>query len=369
MKALRHLKTQRGFTLVEILVSMAILSILVLVCSNVVEQTQKTWVYTKSKADQFRGARRAFELITRNLSQATLNTYLDYYYPETDSNQPPADVSTAPAGYVRQSELQFRNDKAWKLLGPDASASANPGHATFFQAPLGLSFKDVGLGSLLNARGYFIKFDSDKADRPAFIAESGAAPKFRYRLFEYRPPAEQSTSTDAPFKGDTIYSNATAWYQDDLAASSSVIADNVWLLLFTPRVSDEAAKSAGKDPSWIAPDYRYNSLDRDNATDALETVRVRPDGSLDQGTRHLLPPMVTVTMVAVDEMSAQRWTGQRANKPVDILSESGASFDYAANYASDLAKLKTYLTDQKLNYRVFTATVLLRNAQWDGTAL
>jgi len=370
MKTSPHRQKRGGFTLIEVMVSAAIFVILILICTSVVDQTQKTWGFTKSKVEQFRGARRGFELITRHLSQATLNTYLDYYYPETDSNQPPASTSTGgatpPAGYVRQSELQFRNDLAWKLLGIDATAAASPGHAIFFQASLGLSFKDPGLGNLLNSRGYFIRFTSDETDRPPFVTESGVAPKFRYRLFEYRPPSEQNSSADASFKGDTIYANANAWYQDDLTAASSAIADNVLLLLFSPRVPDSAAQAVGKDPWWVAPNYRYNSLDQDNSTPALETVRVRSDGSLDQGTRNLLPPMVAVTMVAVDEASAERWGAQHGNKPVDILSESGASFSNAGSYDSDLARLKDYLTSQKLNYRVFTTTVILRNAQWDG---
>jgi uncharacterized protein (TIGR02599 family) len=368
MKAHFPAAKSRGFTLLELLVSMAILAILMLVCTSAVDQTQKTWVYARSKVEQFREARTAFELITRNLSQATLNTYLDYYYQETNSNQPPTSGTATPVGYVRQSELQFRTDFAWQLLGSNASASANPGHAVFFQAPLGLSLQDPGLGSLLNARGYFIKYASDESDRPPFVANSGVAPRFRYRLFEYRPPSEQNASAGASFKGDTIYTDPTTWFQDDLTATSVAVADNVLLLLFSPRVSDDAAQATGKSPWWIAPNYRFNSLDRDNSTAAVDPVSVLSDGTLNQGTRNLLPPLMAVTMVAIDEASAQHWNDTRKNQAVDILGEAGAFFTDPASYSSDLGKLKSYLTDQKLNFRVFTATVILKNAQWDGTS-
>ena len=92
----------------------------------------------------------------------------------------------------------------------------------------------------------------------------------------------------------------------------------------------------------------------------------RSDGTVNQGTQHLLPPLVTLTMVALDEASAQNWAASRSNKAVDILSESGAPFTTALQYSSDMDTLKTYLTQQKLNYRVFTSTLVLRNAQWDA---
>jgi uncharacterized protein (TIGR02599 family) len=100
----------------------------------------------------------------------------------------------------------------------------------------------------------------------------------------------------------------------------------------------------------------------------VDAVTTASDGTLNQGTRNLLPPLVAVTMVAVDEASAQRWSDARHNQAVDILGEAGAPFTDAASYPADLGRLKTYLTAQKLNFRVFTATVALKNAQWDGTS-
>jgi hypothetical protein len=34
-----------------------------------------------------------------------------------------------------------------------------------------------------------------------------------------------------------------------------------------------------------------------------------------------------------------------------------------------MQKLKEYLTREKLNFRIFTATVAMRNARWDGRDL
>lgn len=350
-------KGREGFTLIEILLSTAILSILMLVCVSVLDQVTRSWRYSRGKVEQFRETRIAFELITRNLSQATLNTYWDYYY---------KDVAKPPSAYVRQSELQFSIDSAAPLLGPGVTAQVNPGHAVFFQAPLGLSPSNPGLERLLNARGYYVQFADDAANRPPFINQRGAALRHRYRLMEYRPPAERVATDTSTFEGNTVYTKPENWFLADLQKSSHVVAENVLLLILSPRVSDEVAASTNRDTYWLAPYYTYNSLDVDNATRQLEKISVSGTGKATQGTQHQLPPLVQVTMVAVDEQSAQRWEDKLGNQPVDILSESGASFKGAGSYNSDLAKLKDYLAAEKLNYRVFTSTVALRNAKWDG---
>lgn len=354
-----------GFTLVEILLSTAILSILMLVCVSALDQMSKSWRVSKGKVEQFREARIAFELITRNLSQATLNSYWDYYYNETRSNQPPATVAATPSAYVRQSELRFRSDAASKLLGIVSNPAFNPGHAVFFQAPLGASINTPSLGNLLNARGYYLSFDSDAENRPPFVTEGGLPLRFRYRLMEYRPPAEKVTASAGSFSGNTVYSNPDNWFQQDLKKASRPVADNIVLLILSPRVSEEAAKTGKRDVFWPAPYYSYNSADVDNSTPQVDSI-ISSSSKPDQGTQHLLPPLIQVTMIAIDEPSAIRWSAKNHDQPVDIVAESGAAFTNVNAYDADLLKVKDYLTSERLNYRVFTTSVNLRNARWDG---
>jgi uncharacterized protein (TIGR02599 family) len=95
---------------------------------------------------------------------------------------------------------------------------------------------------------------------------------------------------------------------------------------------------------------------------------LKADGTVNQGTQQLLPPLVTVTMVALDNASGERWSNLLHNTPVDFLQESGATFTQASDYVRDLEKLKSYLTGLHLNYRVFNTTVVLRNARWDSSS-
>jgi uncharacterized protein (TIGR02599 family) len=86
---------EEGFTLVELLVSVGLITLIALLLASMTNATASTWRYTTGRIEQFRSAEMAFEAVTRRLSQATLNTYWDY------------DNPAAPRKYVRQSDLRF----------------------------------------------------------------------------------------------------------------------------------------------------------------------------------------------------------------------------------------------------------------------
>lgn len=354
-----------AFTLVELLVSTAVLSVLMLVSLSALETVQRSWRGTKTKVNQFREARIAFESITRNLSQATLNPYWDYYYAETQSNTPPSSGSARPTAYVRHSELDFCAIPAAELTD-GRPPEHYPGHALFFQAPLGHSQTYRGQPDLLNARGYYVLFKNNEDQRPPFLPQTLIPLKHSYQLMEYRPPAERTAAHPTSSAGNTVYTDPE-WYRNDLAANSRPIADNILLLLISPLASEEATPSTSpRHPWWLAPTYRYRSRDVNNTTPELDLPGVRADGSVDQGTQHLLPPLVRVTLVAGDETDIKRWLGPEEFAVRDLRVEADAPFDEASNYERDLDRLKRYLNSQKINYRVFATTVTLRNAAWDS---
>lgn len=362
MKAALSLPRQaRAFTLVELLLATTVTAVLMVVCVSTLDAVQRSVKGVRGKTEQFREARQAFELITKTLSQATLNPYWDYYYSSSGGNQPPVGAVVPPDAYVRQSELQFQLGAADTLLGGQTTPATHPGHGMFFQAPLGLTEGQGRLGSLLNARGFYIQFGDDAADRPPFLVEQPIPLRQRYRLMEYRPPAERTGRV----VGNAIYQRPADWFRQDLAAASRVVADNIVLLVLSPQVPEQVARATKKTATWIAPQYAYNSLDVDNATPALEKVSISADGVVRQGTQHLLPPVVVVTMVALDEVSAAKWAERNANQPVDLLKEANAPFTRAAAYAEDLLALETWLEGQKLNHETFSTAVVLRNARWD----
>src|SRR5579871_1790894 len=180
-----------GFSLPEILVAVAILLILVLVLAAVTSTVSKTYLQTSAKTGQFTAAQNAFESLTRRLSQATLNTYLDYEDAsnKTDQNYSAngggAAYSFLPTHYGRQSELRFI---AGNLASNDPNFGANispgrPTHAVFFQAPLSMTNTSglIGLSRLLNICGYYIEFNQDP-EVPSVL--NALKPRYRFRLME-----------------------------------------------------------------------------------------------------------------------------------------------------------------------------------------
>ncbi len=355
-------RRRQGFTIVELMASMLLLTLLMIACVTAIDSVRRSMTRVNNKAQQFREARQAFDLITKTLSQATLNPYWDYYYKGTSSNAAPTGTVTAPSAYIRFSELQFQAGMASTLLGGNATPANHPGHATFFQAPLGLTQQITGFDSLLNARGYAVQFGDDLTNRPPFLTDYTLPVRRRYRLVEYRPPSEQA----APFQGNTIYTHPTDWFRQDADQSVRTVAENIILLVLSPRVPAEAALATKKPAYWIAPNYSYNSLDVNNATPAVDQVSVDAAGNATQGTQHLLPPLVVVTMVALDEVSAAKWAQEYGEAPVDYLAQAGAPFTDATAYEADLISLEAWLNQKRLNYEVFSSTVPLRNARWDS---
>jgi len=191
----------QAFTLVELLVSMVVLSIIMVVSATFVTQTQRTWSQSSARVEQFREARMAFETITQGLRQATLNPYLTYRYNAGPTPTIPTSREEAPQSYIRHSELQFVTGQAGVLLESMGTGGTLNGHCVFFQAPFGISDRDgyEALNRLLCGRGYFVFQSSDDAFRPAHISKK----RTRFRLWEYRPPAERN-----PIYTDT----ATRWF-------------------------------------------------------------------------------------------------------------------------------------------------------------
>lgn len=373
-----------GFTLIELLVSMTFLVILMLVVTQVVGIVQRTWVRANSRVSQFREARVAFDILSRNLSQATLNTYWENEFDPLGTDSAGQAVTKAK-NYIRQSELQFICGPTNQLFtSATGSASNYPGHAIFFQAPLGITRLVAANGlqantenmvNLLCGRGYFVEWGTDEPYRPPFLSSLNTVPtRQRLRLMEYSPTAEMNRIYDSALR--PITSNSKAWFQDALTsvvqdgetvvtrAFTRPIAENILALVISPQL-ETTGNVGGTQPYSIAPNYLYDS-----------TLQVNPGATIStanpQGTQHLLPPMLKVTMVALDERSGE-FLAREENETMrnEVLDTTAGLFTSAANFAEDMdgtddqpGALEEVLLANKLNYRVFTTTIALKQGRW-----
>jgi len=334
-----------AFTLVEVLVSTAIVALLLVILLSITNQINAMYRQTTKRAEQFRQAREAFDAISRRLGRATLNTYWDY------------DNPSSPTNYVRQSDLRFVSGPTEAVAGAPPAGKRWPGHGVFFQAPLGASDPGQttlgGLTSLLNTWGYFVEFGSDAAFRPAILDGSRVQPRYRSRLCELIQPAnalsiyQYTSGWDSSGLPKNLTYTGSNWFSTTIAQTANsrpvhVLAENVIALVLLPKL----AAQEGATGTRLAPEYLYNS----SAT--------RPVADINP--KNQLPPLVQITMVALDETSARRLESGAAmpDLGLDRLFQTADQFD------ADLGTLKKNLDDKKLSYRVFTSAVRLKEAKW-----
>lgn len=395
----RSARPHQGFTLVELMVSVSILVILMLVVSNFIGLVQRTWVRTNTNVSQFREARIAFDIMTRTISQATLNAYwqADTELVSTDNV---GDQILRGKAFKRVSELQF-------VCGPSVGDAARalfdagrlqdfPGHGVFFQAPLGVARLVYNEGTdqiantenmvnLLCGRGYFVSWGDDQAFRPGFLDTKGVPTRFRLRLMEFSPTSDKNPIyatgyrlEEAPNGNGTIL-NSKNWFRqatdssgrttsanrqvaqegdDEDAASRSFtrpVAENILALIISPQIQTIGENNAS-NPYEIAPDYYYDSTLRGNNLG---------NSYGEQGTQHLLPPLLRVTMVALDARGGERLSDPNNEDLRDAVIASVTSrFTTAANYQTDLEGLENDLISRRIAYRVFTSTIPLKGARW-----
>lgn len=313
-----------GFSLIELMVAMAVLAIIGIVMVSITDSVQRVSRQTMAHAEEFRESRRAFDRINQRLSQATLNTYYDY----VGTNGMPRTATSAnftPFKYARISELRYLQTNASAFTAPRGGTMI--GQTVFFQAPLGQTDTNTlsGLNSLLNTVGYYIEKGSDDGLRPPTATNSSD----RFRLFEFVQPTENlsiysKTSAAATYAG-------TDWATSALAASgnSHRLADNIVALVFRAIYPDSSG-------IWQT-NTSYSSAPRNQTSQAIE--------------ENNLPPKVGVTMIAVDEVSAQR------------IAEMNLSL-MDAKSETELRQLEQQLSDHRLGFRRFESVVSIGPAKW-----
>ncbi|XHR27317.1 MAG: Verru_Chthon cassette protein C [Chthoniobacteraceae bacterium] len=331
-----------AFTLIEVIVSIAVLSILLIILLQVSNLVSNIYTRTKGGVSAFQDASVAADSMARRLAQATLNTYWDYY--PSQSGASPA----APQIYIRQSELHFVAGKAASLL-TGGGADNNPTHAIFFQAPLGYTntLSYVANTEMLNACGYYIAFGDDTKWRPNLPGLTRSS-KMRFRLMEVLDPSESmGVYTDT---STTSYT----WINDAISRGNvRAIADNIIALIVEPKLT--AADLAANNNVPLTTDYSYNSRYGTVSTTSNPAQPIQ---------QHQLPPMLNVTMVAIDEISAQRLAAQYGSSPPSLFGT--ATFSTTDQLDSDMNTLKSYLQKHHITYRVFNSEIPLRSAKWSS---
>ena len=188
-------------------------------------------------------------------------------------------------------------------------------------------------------------------------------------------------------------------YANAADPSVRVLAENIVALVIMPKLSksDEDNLKAANSPYQLCPYYIYDSSLTSNPG-----VSATGSAAATINPKNQLPPIIQVTMVAVDERSAKRLdekygtgpngTGQgspymgldKAGNPLGVTftnlftdqstgpgtAGSGHPAGGTARHQrdrrprSDLNSLQQILIHEKLTYRIFTSNVTIRGAKW-----
>jgi uncharacterized protein (TIGR02599 family) len=320
---------------VELLVASAVVLIIAVLMSSVIDRTSSLWKKTRDQSQSFQDARASLESLGFSVRQAVLNPSIEYF----QGGQPrqTGDPNFIPDAFGRYSDLLFFVTNNASGLDPGARS-----HAVFFQAPLAYSTNASNevLPRLLNMAGYYVAYGSDLNFIPGIPALNGQA-KNRYRLMQYLQPSESFdvyTSTNSSGRVDTgIVMARTA---ADLSRNSRILADNVIALIVQP-------KTSAADTNGISPTFSYDSR----------------AGGLTNTTRHQLPPMIGITLIAIDEQSASRLEAQ-GTLQTTIDGALSQKFLVTTNFEADLKGVQDVLTTNGISHRVFTTDIGIRSARW-----
>ena len=321
-----------GFTILELLVAMAILSIMVVLMLGVLQSTSDAWRRNTERSKAFASSRAAFESMTRSISAATLNTYQDYYN-SARQTRPSGSLTFVPAVYGRRSDLHF-------TTGTNL-VTAQKGGAIFMTVPFDYesnNTNDYSSGQL-NGIGYFVRFTTNS------LAPSGVSNAYRYRLMQFLQPTEQLMVMNTNY-----YTNG--WFANDVNANTNIfpIADNVVAFAVLPKLSDRESTNAG----ILATNFSYDT-------------RMAWSGGAQPPNHHQLPPVVQVIMVVLDESSAKR-IENGMTEPTAALGFNPASVFTAPvttnSLKTDLDTISAALSAKRLNYRIFRSEIPIRSAKW-----
>jgi len=330
-------RDRSGFTLVELMVACAVLAVMMILISITIGQVSKGVKTSTEKVDAFQSARTGLESVTRAVSVATLNTYLDYY---NSSYQPRTNDASStnfiPAFYGRQSDLHFCATNLSSGVLTTLSGLTPVTHGLFFQAPLGYSTITItNPPGSLNGCGFFVAFGND----PTKPGISGLGDRPRFRLYQWLQSTESLREVSASGRIDPGWITPTN--------GVSPLAENI-----------------------IAFVVRVPSINATNATNYFWDSRTTWSGGSQPSQMHQLPPLLDVTMVAIDEAAANRLIAPSVSGLPAAITALGLPGDYTSRfsnesqYDADLQTVENALVARKIPYRVFTTSIPLRGSRW-----
>ena len=349
----------RGFTLVELLASLVILSILLVLMVGAVSMTQGVWQRETAKVEDYEQARRAMDALASRIGEANLDGYWAYEVDEAGRDY-----------YARASDGHFISGEGSDLLG-DSDVSS---HALFFQCTRGISESGGSLGklqfdganALINATGFYVGYDTDVSYRPAFLSSHPQLHPLRgrFRLMEFCLPTELTNLYSRGIglnEPGTARESALRWFRGPFQDGSrwqdhvKPVADNVLALIVAPEWL-QTVVTGSRTTSMPAKDFSYDTRQLQWGEKTEQAL----------ATQHQLPPRVRLILLVTDEKSYQKLeqTRGRAGAKETVFQALASRFSVFSRLQGDLDAAEAELMRAGLATRTFAMTVALRGSKW-----
>jgi uncharacterized protein (TIGR02599 family) len=165
---------------------------------------------------------------------------------------------------------------------------------------------------------------------------------------------------------------------------SRPIAENVIALILLPKLPERQDASGAA----LAPSYNFNSRIALGAASDSEWPGASPafpgdsfsavnanGKSVSMTRHHQLPPIMRAVMIVIDEATASRLQGASTTVPSAIDLSNTGLFTDASKLAEDIQSVEDICNaktgnitgnTQKLNYRVFSTDIIMRQAKWSN---
>jgi hypothetical protein len=315
-----------AFSLIELLVSIVILTLLVLVLSQILTLTANTWINGEAVKERMQNQRAIGDFIANELRMALL-----------------------PVGRKNINSLQF-------IVNPAGVASSyNNYDAVFWQAPIAT---DATYGDIAEV-GYFIQWNTGNAQNP----------KAELSRFFVNPPSSTAGSTTY-----LIYTQPAAWINTSLIQSvAPANSANSYQGLFAENVVGLWIQCLDSYRKQITKDYFGNPLTNDSydsrngytdsqGNQSPSYTYVNTSGTTVTAPYCALPRMISVSLVLLDSQSAKRLgPAQQTAIQSLVTSSAGNSAPASAFVASALSN--STLVPIRRGFRSFQTFIYLEGSR------
>lgn len=310
----RSHSSQRGFTLLEILVSIAILAGMVVLLASVAHQVGNAWQRVEGENQRREAARTLLHFLARELQAIS------------------KPVPTAP-GAANAANLQLLVNLPASVSDPDAIPPAllSP-HAIFYQAPVA---QNTSRGNIA-AVGYFVRWDTSQPSKALprlcrfFVEPANTA---NYLIYTPNGNWPSVASTVAPAVAPTYQ----GWLSDNVIA--------LWV-----RCLDASGRPITQNATGETLNSGYGFDSRQGYRDPA-TAAVHPAPAL--------PPCIEIALVVVDSRTASN-----IKTPIVPTVTAPADFSKDASTPGSILYFMEHLPPEiKAGARVFSTRVFLTTSK------